>query len=516
MMGERFLFGIIYWCKSRRLDSGIIIHFNKPFICSLTFLLLSSVALQGQQVSFGTTLKIGEPFQAGAASLKITPPVGSVMGNSYGISISEGVHDDLFAKALVFEAGGVKGAFLALDFISIPYGIVVQTRELIAKNTDIPAENVIMAATHCHAGPQMNPPFLKAIGGEAEKKSLEYIKQLPEEMVRAIQMAEASLQPAKVSIGTFQEDKINFNRRFIMKDGSFRTNPGRLNPEIKRAMGPVDPEGSVVFFETLDSSPLAVLVNFALHPAVVEGNQFSADFPGVVSQLMERVFGKEMVTVYTNGNSGNINHIDVHKNSLLGRYEESYRIGTILAADILKALSSLRPIDINSLQVSNMEVELPVPSIDPKEVLWAEEIFGSYGKSDPPRFADVVEAWRILDLHKDFSGEETRLQYTTTVPLTKDGRALKSEVQVMGLGNELALVGFPGDAFVELSLAIRLKSPFTYTIVSEQSGNGTISYVPDRKAFLEGGYEVNSARFSPGGGELLVEAVQELLIDLYY
>ncbi|MEX2568669.1 MAG: neutral/alkaline non-lysosomal ceramidase N-terminal domain-containing protein, partial [Cyclobacteriaceae bacterium] len=479
-------------------------------------LLLSSLALQAQTASFEKPLEVGEPFQAGAATMNITPPIGSVMGNSYGINISEGIHDDLFAKALVFESGGVKGAFLALDFISIPYGIVVQTRKLIAEKTDIPSENVILTATHCHAGPQMNPPFLEAVGGEAEKKSLEYIKQLPEEIVRAIQMAEASLQPAKVSIGTFHEDKINFNRRFLMKDGSFRTNPGRLNPEIKRPMGPVDPLGSVVYFETLDSSPLAILVNFALHPAVVEGNQFSADFPGVVSQLMEKVFGKEMVTVFTNGNSGNINHIDVHKKSPLDRYEESYRIGTILAADILKSLSSLRPIDVNSLQVSTMEVELPVPSIDQKEVLWAKEIMGRYGKENPPKFADVVEAWRILDLHHDKMGEEFRPQYTTTVPLTKDGRAIKSEVQVMGLGNELALVGFPGDAFVELSLAVRLKSPFTYTIVCEQSGNGTISYVPDRKAFLEGGYEVNSARFSPGGGELLVDAVQQLLIDLYY
>jgi len=491
-------------------------QYSKQCLCSLGFLLLSSFALQANTAFHQKPLGVGTPLQVGAASLKITPPVGSVMGNSYGLSISEGVHDDLFAKALVFDVGGVKGAFLALDLISIPYGIVVQTRELIANKTEIPMENVILTATHCHAGPQMNPRFLKAIGGEAEKKSLEYLKQLPEKLLNAIQMAEASLQPAKTSIGTFHEEKVNFNRRFLMKDGSFRTNPGRLNPLIKRAMGPVDPKGSVLFFETMDDRPLAVLVNFALHPAIVGGNQFSADFPGVVSQLMEKAYGEELVTVYTNGNSGNINHIDVQNNSSLGQYEESARIGTILAAGVLKALSSLSPLDINSLQVAKMEVALPIPNIAQQKVLWAEEILDRFGKSAPPNFADVVEAWRILDLKKGNSGEEARQKYTTTVPLTKDGNAIVSEVQVMGLGDELALVGFPGDAFVELSLAIRLKSPFTNTIVCEQSGNGNLSYVPDRKAFLEGGYEVNSARFSPGGGELLVDAVQQLLIDLYY
>jgi hypothetical protein len=61
---------------------------------------------------------------------------------------------------------------------------------------------------------------------------------------------------------------------------------------------------------------------------------------------------------------------------------------------------------------------------------------------------------------------------------------------VLTLGDELALVGFPGDAFDELGLNIKLNSPFPFTIVNEQSGNGTLSYVPNRKAFPEGAYEV--------------------------
>jgi hypothetical protein len=183
---------------------------------------------------------------------------------------------------------------------------------------------------------------------------------------------------------------------------------------------------------------------------------------------------------------------------------------------VLNALSSLRPLDINALRVAKREVALPIPEIDEKEIIWAEQILDRFGQLNPPNFTDVVKAWRILDLKESDGQGEARKRNTTTVPLAEDGTAIISEVQVMGLGNELALVGFPGDAFTELSMAIRLKSPFAHTIVCEQSGNGNISYVPDRKAFLEGGYEVNSARFSPGGGELLVEAVQQLLIDLFY
>ena len=131
----------------------------------------------------------------------------------------------------------------------------------------------------------------------------------------------------------------------------------------------------------------------------------------------------------------------------------------------------------------------------------------------PPAFSDVVKAWRIIDLAS--LQRKSRHEITTTVPLTDDGSALQTEVQVVALGDELALVGFPGDAFVELGLAIKLNSPFPFTVVSEQSGNGTLSYVPNRKAFPEGGYEVISARFAPGGGEILTDAVIRTLIELF-
>jgi len=143
-------------------------------------------------------------------------------------------------------------------------------------------------------------------------------------------------------------------------------------------------------------------------------------------------------------------------------------------------------------------------------------VISKFGKPNSPAFADVVSAWRVLDLVKYQGGLETRHKSTTTVPLTADGLALESEISVIAFGDQMALVGFPGDAFVELGLGIKLNSPYPFTIVTEQSGNGTISYMPNKKAFPEGQYEVNSARYSSGGGEILVDAAIETLIEIYY
>ena len=483
----------------------------RPFLCC--FYLLFINCLHAQTRSFGKGAEQSNGLKAGAAAIKITPPVGSIMGMSYGLTVSEGVHDDIYAEALVLEQGDVKSAFITFDFVSLPYTFVERTKKLIAERAGIPGKNIIMIAKHSHAGPQMNPLFWDAVGGLPKQKSEEYVKKLPAMIAEGVQLAKSRIQPVHVFVGTIKENTVNFNRRYLLKDGSVQMNPERMNPDIVRAVGPVDPDVSIVLFKSLDSKPVAIIVNYALHVAVVGGNRFSADFPGTISALLAKVYGEEMVTIYTNGTSGNINHVDVTRKNQLSGYEESERIGTILAGDVMKAIPSLQPIDVNSIQIRTETVELPIQAVQPDKVKWAQEVISRFGKPSPPPFFDIVRAWKILDLAALKGGVQSRI--TTTIPLTKDGKALESEVQVLALGNKLALVGFPGDAFVELGLGIKLNSPFPFTIVNEQSGNGTLSYVPNSKAFPEGAYEVISARFAPGGGELLVDAAIRILINIF-
>ena len=447
----------------------------------LLFLVMDSVLLSASS-SFQT-----EEFKLGATKTRMTPPVGSIIGDSYGIRISEGVHDDLYIKTLVFEHGGEKVAFITLDVISLPHLLVMKSRQLIFQQTGIAVNNIILNATHAHAGPQMNPLFWDVVGGSAKLKSQEYTHKLPELIAASVKSAVSKIQPVRVSVGSVQENTISFNRRYLMKDGAFRTNPGKLNPDVVRPAGPIDPALSIVYFESLDKKPVAILVNFALHVAIVGGNRFSSDFPGVMSELIGKVKGEEFVTIFTNGTSGNINHVNVSNPDQLSGFDESRRIGTILAGRVLSALPSLRSIPIKSLKAKIQAINLPVfRSVEQSEAEWARNVISKFGKSGGPGFADVVSAWRMLDLVKYQGGLESRHKSTTTVPLTEDGTALETEVSVIAFGDQMALVGFPGDAFVELGLGIKLNSPFPFTIVSEQSGNGTISYIPNKKAFTEG------------------------------
>jgi len=276
-----------------------------------------------------------------------------------------------------------------------------------------------------------------------------------------------------------------------------RMNPGALNPNIVRPMGPIDPEVGVVYVESPDGAPLVTIVNFALHVAVVSGDRVSSDYPNVLSEQLARVKGPAMLTIFLNGMSGNINHSDVSAATRLRAEAEAARIGTVLAGTVLKTYRDLRPIDPTLLQAVSRPVRVPtLPAPGPQRLAEARASMLRHGKGAP--FAEVIRAWRDIDL----------AQYAP------DG-FWNSEVQLIAFSRDLAIVGYPGDSFVELGLAMKQNSPFALTFVSEQSGNGSLSYIPNEKAFPEGSYEVDSSRVAPGGGEVLATAAIRLMTELF-
>ena len=87
------------------------------------------------------------------------------------------------------------------------------------------------------------------------------------------------------------------------------------------------------------------------------------------------------------------------------------------------------------------------------------------------------------------------------------------EIQAFQIHDDLAIVGLPGEVFVELGLAIKEQSPYSHTFVIELT-NSHIAYVPTKEAFSRGGYETINSRLAPGGGEMMVESAVRLLRKL--
>ena len=87
-------------------------------------------------------------------------------------------------------------------------------------------------------------------------------------------------------------------------------------------------------------------------------------------------------------------------------------------------------------------------------------------------------------------------------------------MQVIALGRDVAWVAWPGEIFVELGLSVEAGSPFAHTYNVELA-NGAIGYIPNKSAYPEGNYEVESARVAEGSGEMLVTSALRMLAELH-
>jgi hypothetical protein len=405
------------------------------------------------------------------------------------------VHDDLYAKAIVLECGGTRAAMVCCDLITMPLNVAQEARRLIEKDTGLKPDQVMISATHAHTGPILpGRTARETADGPGGDLAQEYVEQLPSRIAASVKQAVEKLAPATASAAIGHEEHLSFNRRYIMKDGKVGWNPGKLNPKIEEPAGPIDPAVSVVYFESADGVPTASYVNFSMHPDTVGGLQISADYAAPLCNTLARIKGDAMMTLFTNGTCGDINHVNVNSKDPQKGFDEARRIGTILAGEVIKTYARLRPIDADAVRFKREVVKLQLPKFTDEELQKARQTAVKFGKDAPP-FLERVNAFKIIDV------------------AARQGKPWEVDVQVIALGDDVAWVGLPGEIFVELGLAIKQASPFRCTIIAELA-NGAIGYIPTQKAFEQGNYEPVSARCAAGSGELLAQTAIKLLNEL--
>jgi neutral ceramidase len=332
--------------------------------------------------------------------------------------------------------------------------------------------------------------------GKPKQIAEEYTRELPIKIAAAIEHAAAAQQPVQMRGAIGEETSIGFNRRFFMKDGTIGWNPGKLNPNILRPAGPVDTAIPVLFFETPGTEkPVAAYVNVAVHQDTVELQQFSADYAYTISRIMAMAKGDGFFTFFTIGAAGNVNHFDVARKDPQFGFEEAARIGAVLAGDTLKIIQAAPLLKANTIRVSDAIVPIPVPTYTAAEIADAQRAQDSFGKPDAAPFLELVKAARILELN------------------AQHGKPLDAEVQVFTIGDQVAIVSFPGEMFSEFGIQLREDSPFPITILAELA-NGELSYIPDRVAYQEGNYEPTASRLPAGGGEMLMDSAFKQLLAL--
>jgi hypothetical protein len=445
-------------------------------------------------------------MRAGAARVVITPPLGSSMPGGWGDRRAAAVHDDLHAHALVLEQAGTRVALVSCDVICMPADVTAAARHRIALRCAIPPDHVLIAATHTPTGGC--PADLLGTPRDAA-----YAAWLPQKIADAVDLAAQRLRPAGVAAARGHEDRVSFNRRYWMRNGTVRMNPGYANPDVVRPAGPIDPEVGMLFVAGADGAPIGVVLSFALHFVGTDTlDAFSADYFGHVSWQLQLAFGPEFVTVFFNGASGDVNRIDVNAPPFRAGDEYAGRVARAIAGSVLRETALLQPRRDAPLAARTVRVPFWRRAVTPGDVALARAILAAPADAPPPSpYVPGPFGWVVVG--HPIPRNLWRLFAQETIRLAALPEAMETEVQVVRVG-EAAVVGLPGEIFCALGLALKARSPRSPVLIAELA-NEYLGYVPTARAIQEeGGYETwaaLSALPTAGTGEALVDAAVALL-----
>lgn len=419
-------------------------------------------------------------LKAGAARSCITPRVGTHMCGYFSDRLSTDVHDDLFAKAIVLENGDTSIALVVCDLIALFKEDIAVLKERAAALTGIPADHIFVSCTHTHTG----PASVSALGTPRDEA---YMEKSMERAADAVKLAQERLTEAQIGVASASCPGETFNRRWHMKDGTVRMNPGYQNPDMVRPAGPTDPEVLVLALREPGGAPIALLANYSLHyVGSAHPTAISADYFGYFDRALQRLAGQEFVGIMANGCCGDINNCDFSKPrpEMPHPYFQIERVANVLAATAYGAWQGLRDFDYRddvALGAATETVTFRRRQSTAAEVAAAKALL----KADTPDAAK-----EIPDAESKGFGDWIYAREALLVEEEPVERP--TPIMAVRIG-DLGIVGMPGEIFVEYGLQIKERSPFAKTMTVELA-NDYIGYTPTDKALGQGSYESRLAR----------------------
>ena len=447
---------------------------------------------------------MSEQLYCGWSRADITPKVPVSLAGYFNIRIWDKVLDRLEVRAIVFKQADKIAGIVNFDLVSSPQILIDRIWKKIADLKEFSKENLLFCATHTHTGPEIR--FSHLPGSE------ECAEQIAETVSQVLREAIADLQPADGMVqGETYDNRFIFNRRYWMKSGGVVTNPGKFNPDILRPEGTVDAE--IPMFGVKRNGKLALLfANIVNHSDTIGGNGVSADWPGFTRRIIESQMPEGFMFVPIIGTAGNINHFDVASDLNQTCYAEAERIGSGIAATVLNAVDSLKPCCDMPLETRFTELYCPAHEVTDEEYQEAVDTIEKY-KDEP----DVSNADDLTseDLAKKLP-KVLKYFAQQMVKLRDEPNNANFPLPVIML-NGVAIVGVPGEPFVEIGLEIRKRIFNDYrTLVAGHGPTGHPKlgggYMPNSWNYGRGGYETQgrSNPFSHKGSEMLLDAMRKM------
>jgi len=423
--------------------------------------LMIAAILMAVFLSFGKTAFSQGTLRAGMARVDITPSIPvELYGYASRKTLSTGVHDQLFARVMVFENSGNKLVLISSDIGSYDFDLFKTIRKSLIEKFGLRESELLLSAIHSHSSPvvYLNPQGL-------HENNVRYTKELVQKLISAVGEAFAGLKAVTTGADA-GSSPVGSNRREMAKDGAIKL--GR-NP-----YGPADKEVLVMKVAATDGSFTGVIYDYATHATSLgpDNMLISGDVLGLSAQFVEKILGKNTISPVFAGASGDIDpwyRILPGFNEEPGWIPETVLLGTLLGEEVVLVFRRINETKPGG-EIATLTYTLEC----------------NRRKLDEP--ANIIN-------NENQKG---------SVPVI---------ITVAKVGEDVAFVGFSVEMLTEIGMAIKEASPFKYTFIITHC-NGDSGYLPPAHLYKEGGYEVTSSEFEIGSAEKVVKQTLTMLYGL--
>ena len=452
-------------------------------------------------------------FKAGYAKTDITPPLGVFMPGYFKARHAKEILDKLEVVCLAFSDGKTKALVMQLDTEAVSDMVADDMRDAVVKATGVARDAIIIHASHTHDGGHL----AMKVKDENPINDL-YRRMAVSRVADAAVNAIADMKTAKLSYQRSVAKRISFGRRYLMKDGKVRTNPGVNNPDIDKPYGPPpDEEVQVLRIDCEGAKPICV-INFQTHPDVVGNETVTADWPGLTRTVFEAATMGKTRCIVLNGTQGDVNHVNVmprpgERNGLkrdfddVDRgYDHAWHMANVLAGSALSVWMKCIPMEAGEVRFATVDVRVPANKAkdeDEKNLEWARKVWSMHQAGK-----DAELPWKGMELTTEVA------RARRIINMSKHADFHDLPLWGVSIGKAVAFGAFPGEPFNDIGKEVKRKSPFTMTILSCLS-NGSRGYFPFSDAYRTGGYESATSPFGPSVADDLIAGQIKLLNGLY-
>ena len=449
-------------------------------------------------------ITIPESFAVGYAKKAVNPEEGVGLGG-YGTEsgrLSKRILDDILVTSTAISDGENIFLFIGLDALFVSADMIDSVAKRVGKlfpELNIPAENIIMNATHTHAGVGISYEW---------EKSKQYREEFNKAAAKAATDALADQAKAELYFGNVETEGMAFVRHYTTNAGGIcGANFGQHGSGYSGHAREADQELQLVRFER-EGKKDVLLMSFPSHATFMEmGNELSADYPGYARSYVEKN-NEDMLVAFFQGASG-----DQVPTSRIGSEnftKDCKTHGEKLGQYALDAISGLKKIE-------NSEVKLATKTYEGKtnthgaDKVWEARSIQSLANQHGSNSAAVKTALAQAGFANYYEANwiALRADYynTPTYPM---------DLRVLSIGDGLGFIFAPYEMFAPNGQYIKEHTPgaMTFVVTCSENPEGHMGYMPHEYACEESFYEYDVTKYERGSGEKLAELFAQTLTEM--